>query len=48
MRYSINGVNCFSHGGNLFGYTAVMRYDPRDSISIAIMMNKDLDERTCW
>ncbi|MBK7159505.1 MAG: serine hydrolase [Ignavibacteria bacterium] len=43
MRYSINGVNCFGHGGNLFGYTAVMIYNPQDSISIAIMMNKDLD-----
>lgn len=43
MRYNINGLNCFGHGGNLFGYTAVMIYNPQDSISIAIMMNKDLD-----
>ena len=43
MRYIVNGLSCYGHGGNLFGYTAVMIYDPRDSIAIAIMMNKDLD-----
>ena len=43
MRYIVNGLTCYGHGGNLFGYTAVMIYDPRDSIAIAIMMNKDLD-----
>ena len=43
MRYIVNGLTCYGHGGNLFGYTAVMIYDPRDSIAIAVMMNKDLD-----
>ncbi|MEO8446813.1 MAG: serine hydrolase [bacterium] len=43
MRYSIAGRNCYGHGGNTWGYTSVMIYDPVDSISIAIMMNKDLN-----
>ena len=43
MRYIINGLTCYGHGGNIFGYTSVMIYDPRDSIAIAIMTNKDLD-----
>ncbi len=43
MRYSVNGINCYGHGGNIWGYTAVMIYDPQDSIAVAIMMNKDLD-----
>ncbi len=43
MRYSVNGINCYGHGGNIFGYTSVMIYDPLDSIAVAVMMNKDLD-----
>lgn len=43
MRYIVDGITCYGHGGNIFGYTSVMIYDPRDSIAIAIMTNKDLD-----
>jgi len=43
MRYIVNGITCYGHGGNIFGYTSVMIYDPQDSIAVAVMMNKDLD-----
>ena len=43
MRYNVSGIPCYGHGGNIFGYTSVMIYDPRDSIAIAVMMNKDLN-----
>ncbi|MEO8664381.1 MAG: serine hydrolase [Ignavibacteria bacterium] len=43
MRYIVSGRTCYGHGGNTFGYTTVMIYDPVDHISIAIMMNRDLN-----
>lgn len=43
MRYPISGRSGYGHGGNTFGYTSVMIYDPVDKISIAVMMNKDLN-----
>ncbi len=43
MRYTISGRYGYGHGGNTFGYTSVMIYDPVDKISIAVMMNKDLN-----
>lgn len=43
MRYPVSGRFCYGHGGNTFGYTTVMIYDPIDKISIAIMMNRDLN-----
>ena len=43
MRYNVSGRTCYGHGGNSFGYTTVAIYDPIDSISIAVMMNKDLN-----
>ncbi|MDQ3021590.1 MAG: serine hydrolase [Bacteroidota bacterium] len=41
MRYTVSGRYGYGHGGNTFGYTTVMIYDPVDKISITIMMNKD-------
>lgn len=43
MRYPLTGRFGYGHGGNTFGYTSVMIYDPVDKISIAIMMNRDLN-----
>lgn len=43
MRYPISGRSGYGHGGNTFGYTSVMIYDPVEKISIAVMMNKDLN-----
>jgi len=43
MRYAISGRQGYGHGGNIFGYTSVVIYDPVDRISISIMMNRDLN-----
>lgn len=43
MRYPITGGPGYGHGGNTFGYTSVMIFDPRKNISIAVMMNRDLN-----
>lgn len=43
MRYNVSGVSCYGHGGNSLGYSSVMIYNPVDSISIAIMTNKDIN-----
>ncbi len=43
MRYNILGISCYGHGGNSWGYSSVMIYNPADSISIAIMTNKDIN-----
>lgn len=43
IRYLVNGSVCYGHGGNIFGYSTVAIYDPADSISIAIMINNDIN-----
>ncbi len=43
MRYQFSaGRNGYGHGGNIFGYSTVVIYDPVDSVSIALMINRDI------
>ena len=43
IRYNVPGNVCYGHGGNIFGYSTVAIYDPVDSISIAVMINNDVN-----
>jgi len=44
MRYQISaGRIGYGHGGNTFGYSTVVIYDPADSISISLMINRDIN-----
>ncbi|HAY34778.1 MAG TPA: serine hydrolase [Ignavibacteria bacterium] len=43
MRYQFSaGRTGYGHGGNIFGYSTIVIYDPVESISIALMINKDI------
>lgn len=42
MRYNVGGKTCWGHGGNSFGHSTIAMYYAQDSISMSLMMNKDL------
>lgn len=42
MRYNVGGKTCWGHAGNSFGHSTVAMYYAADSISMSLMMNKDL------
>ena len=41
LRAIIADREYWGHGGNIFGYTTIMLYDPRERVSIAILINQD-------
>jgi len=41
LRAIIADREYWGHGGNIFGYTTMMLYDPRERVSIAILINQD-------
>jgi len=43
MRYNVGGKICWGHGGNSFGHSSVSMHYAPGGISIAIMMNRDIN-----
>jgi len=43
MRYNVGGKICWGHGGNSFGHSSVTMHYAPGGISIAIMMNRDIN-----
>lgn len=43
MRYNVNGRICWGHGGNSFGHSSVSMHYSQGGISIAVMMNRDIN-----
>lgn len=43
MRYNVGGKICWGHGGNSFGHSSVSMYWAEGGVSIAVMMNRDIN-----
>lgn len=43
MRYNVNGKTCWGHAGNSFGHSTFAMYYAPDSISVSVMMNRDIN-----
>ena len=43
MRYNVAGKICWGHGGNSFGHSSVSMHYAAGGISIAVMMNRDIN-----
>lgn len=46
MRYNVNGKICWGHAGNSFGHSSVAMHYKQGGITIAVMMNKDINTGT--
>lgn len=42
FRHMIAGETVYGHGGNVFGYSTSMLYDPEKGIAVAVMVNGDM------
>ncbi|HMR82234.1 MAG TPA: serine hydrolase domain-containing protein [Niabella sp.] len=45
MRYDLHDKTYYGHSGDINGFTNIVIYSPADDLTLAIMINKDLQDR---